>query len=103
MSTVVKTERGDEGVGIVGHRLDGVGDGAGGGSDAAVVEGDDVVSLGDRVDDAGVPVVQRGGEVDEEDDGDAAVGAEFAVGVGDTPAVTVRAGAALYEVMTSSG
>ena len=73
----------DEGVGVVGHRLDGVGNGSGGGSDAAVVEGDDVVLLCDRVDDPGVPVVQRGGEVDEEDDGNPAPRAEFAVGVGD--------------------
>ena len=39
----VETECGDEGVGVVGHQFDGVGNGAGGGSDAAVVEGDDVM------------------------------------------------------------
>ena len=79
----VETECADEGVGVVGHRLDGVGHGSGGGSDAAVVEGDDVVLLCDRIDDPGIPVVQRGGEVDEEDDGNPALGPEFAVGVGD--------------------
>jgi hypothetical protein len=78
-----ESQGGNKRVGIVGHRFDGVGDGSGGRSDAAVVEGDDVVSLGDRVDDPRVPVVQCGGEVDEEDDGDAAPGPEFAVGVGD--------------------
>ena len=56
---------------------------AGGGADAAVVEGDDVVVLRDRVDDARVPVVQRRGEVDEEDDRDAALRSELAVGEGD--------------------
>ena len=80
---LVEPECGDEGVGVVGHRLDAVGHLAGGGPDAAVVEGDDVVVLGDRVDDAGVPVVQGRGEVDEEDDGDAALRSQFAVGVGD--------------------
>ena len=79
----VETECSDEGVGVVGHRLDGVGNGPGGGSDAAVVEGDDVVLLCDRVDDPGVPVVQRGGEVDQEDrPGTPPLGPKFAVGVG---------------------
>ncbi len=87
-----EAECGDEGVGVVGHRLDGVGNSAGGGTDAAVVERDDVVLLGDRVDDPRVPVVQRGGEVDEEDDGDAALGAEFAIGVGDSPGVDRQGG-----------
>ena len=80
---LVEPERLDEGVGVVGHRLDAVGHLAGGGADAAVVEGDDVAVLRDRVDDARVPVVQGRGEVDEEDDGDAALRSQLAVGVGD--------------------
>ena len=83
MSILSEPERLDEGVGVVGHRLDGVGHLAGGGADAAVVEGDDVVVLRDGVDDARVPVVQRRGQVDEEDHRDAALRAELAVGVGD--------------------
>ena len=59
----------DEGECVVGHGLDGVGHLAGGGADAAVVKGDDVMVLRDGVDDARVPVVQRRGQVDEEDDG----------------------------------
>ena len=42
-----------------------------------------MVVLRDRVDDAGVPVVQGRGEVHEEDDGDAALRSQLAVGVGD--------------------
>src|SRR5439155_22364982 len=56
---------------------------AGGGADAAVVEGDDVVVLRDGVDDARVPVVQRRGQVDEEDHRDTAPRAEFTVREGD--------------------
>ena len=63
----VETECGDERVGVVGHRLDGVGNGPGGGSHAAIVESDDVMLLCYGIDDPGIPVVQRGGEVDEED------------------------------------
>src|SRR5215207_8962106 len=76
----------DEGVGVVGHGLDRVGHLAGGGADAAVVKGDDVVVLRDGVDDARVPVVQRRGQVDEEDHRDAALRAEFTVRVGDAAA-----------------
>lgn len=79
----VEPERRDEGVGVIGHRLDTVRHLTGRGSDTAVVEGDDVTALGDGVDDARVPVVQGRGEVDEEDDGDAALGPQLAVGVGD--------------------
>ena len=42
---------------------------------------------GDGVDDPRVPVVQGGGEVDEEDDGDAALRSQLAVGVGDAAGV----------------
>src|SRR5918994_576516 len=59
--------------------LDGGGDLAGGGADTAVVEGDDVVVLRDGVDDARIPVVQRRGQVDEEDHRDAALRTEFTV------------------------
>jgi hypothetical protein len=69
----VETERFDERVGVVGHRLDRVGNRPGGGSYAAVVESDDVMPLCDRIDDPRIPVVQRGGEVDEEDHGDPAL------------------------------
>ncbi len=41
----VEAERLDEGEGVVGHRLDAVGHLAAGAADAAVVEGDDVVTL----------------------------------------------------------
>ena len=73
--------------GVLGHRLDAVRHLTGGGSDAAVVEGDDVVLRGDGVDDPGVPVVQGRGEVDEEDDGDPALRPQLAVGVGDAVGV----------------
>src|SRR5581483_1697472 len=52
-------------------------------TDAAVVEGDDVPTLGDGIDDARVPVVQSPGEVDEEDDRDAALRPQLSIGVGD--------------------
>ena len=57
---------------------------AGRGADAAVVEGDHAVPGGDAVDDARVPVVQDGGEVGEQDDGDAAARAQLPVGEVDT-------------------
>ena len=60
---------------VVGRFLEGGGDLAGGCIDAALVEGDDVPILGYWVDDAGVPVVQGCGQVHEEDDGDAGLGA----------------------------
>ena len=66
------------------HRLDGVGRGAARGADAPVVEGDDPVLRGDAVDDSGVPVVQDGGQVGEEDHRDAGRRAELAVGEVDT-------------------
>ena len=91
----VETECGDEGIGVVGHRLDGVGNGPGGGSHAAVVDSDDVVVLGDRIDDPGIPVVQRGGEVNEEDHGNFALRPQFAVGVGHARRGGVRDGASL--------
>src|SRR5207249_1590977 len=47
---LVETERADERDGVLGHRLDGVGRLASGGTDAAVVEGDDPVLCGDSVD-----------------------------------------------------
>jgi hypothetical protein len=86
-----EVERLDEGVGVIGHGLDAAGNLTGGGTDAAVVEGDDVVVLGDGVDDAGVPVVQGRGEVDEEDDRDPALRSQLAVGVGNAAGVD-RAG-----------
>ncbi len=46
---------------------------------ASVVERDDVVILGDSVDDARIPVVEDGGEVVQEHHGHASRGAEFAV------------------------
>ena len=79
---LVESERRDELVGVVGGLFDGVGNLSGRGADAALVEGDDVPVLRDGVDDAGVPVVQGRGEVDEEDDGDAALRAQLPVGVG---------------------
>ena len=68
---LLEAERPDEGDGVVRHRLDGVRRRAGGGADAAVVEGDDPVLRGDAVDDSGVPVVQDRGQVGEEDHRDA--------------------------------
>jgi len=79
---LVQTESLDERVGVVGHRLDAVGNGAGGAADTAVVEGDDVVVVRDGVDDAGVPVVQRRSQVHEEHDGNAALRAQLPVRVG---------------------
>ena len=76
----VVAERCDEPVGIVGHRLDRGGHGAGRGAEPAVVERDHVMPLRDRIDDARIPVVQVGREVDEEHDRDPARGAELPVG-----------------------
>ena len=81
---LLETQRPDEGDGVVRHRLDGVGRGAARGADAPVVEGDDPVLRGDAVDDSGVPVVQDGGQVGEEDHRDAGRRAELAVGEVDT-------------------
>jgi hypothetical protein len=53
---------------------------AGGGADAAVVEGDDSVFRGDAVDDPRVPVVQDRGQMVQEDHRDAGLRAELAVG-----------------------
>ena len=66
------------------HGLDGVRGLAGRGADAAVVEGDHVVPGGDAVDDSRVPVVKDGGEVADQDYGDAAARAQLAVGEVDT-------------------
>ena len=89
-------------VGVVGHRLDAVGNLPGGGADTALVEGDDVAVLRDGVDDARVPVVQGRGEVHEEDDGDAALRPQLAVGVGDAAGGDGAVAAFAYEVMTES-
>jgi hypothetical protein len=78
----VEAECADEGVGVVGHRLNAVGNLASRCADAAVVERDDVMVLGDRVEDARIPVVQVRGQVDEEDHRDPARRPELAVGVG---------------------
>jgi hypothetical protein len=56
---VVETERADERGRVGGHRGDRVRDLAGGGADAAVVEGDHVPLGVDAVDDARVPVVEN--------------------------------------------
>ena len=72
----------DEGHGVVGHRLDTVGNLAGRAAGAAVVEGDDMVVPGDGIDDARVPVVEVRGEMEEEDDWNSALGPKFAIGVG---------------------
>ena len=64
----------DEGDRVLRHRLDGVGRGTARGADAPVVEGDDPVLRGDAVGDSGVPVVQDGGQMGEEDHRDAGVG-----------------------------
>ena len=61
-----------------------------------------MVVLRDGVDDARVPVVQGRGKVDEEDDGDAALRAQLAVGVGDAAGGDGARGAFAYEVMTDS-
>jgi hypothetical protein len=85
-------ERGDERVGVIGHRLDGVGH-----ADSSVVEGDDAVVLCDRFNEGGVPVVQCGGEVDEEDNGNARSAAQFAISESD--AAAGGGGACRYDVM----
>ena len=79
-----------------------VGNLAAGGADAAVVEGDDMVAPGDRIDDARVPVVEVGGEVDEEDDGDPALRPQLAIGVGDAAGGDRACGAFAYDVMTGA-
>ena len=66
----------------------------------ALVEGDDVAVLRDGVDDAGVPVVQGRGKVDEEHDGDAGLGPQLAVGVGGAAGGDGAVAAFAYEVMT---
>ena len=77
---LLEPQRPDEGDRVVRHRVDRVGGGAARGADAPVVEGDDPVLRGDAVDDSGVPVVQDGGQVGEEDHRDAGRRAELAVG-----------------------
>ena len=77
---LLEAEGPDERDGVLRHRLDGGGRGAGRGADAPVVEDDDPVLGGDAVDDPGIPVVQDGGEVGEEDHGDAGGRADPAVG-----------------------
>src|SRR5215211_8803267 len=77
---LVETQRADERDGVLGHRLDRVGRLASGGTDAAVVEGDDPVLCGDSVDHPRVPVVEVPRQVHEEDHRDAGLRAELAVG-----------------------
>ena len=77
---LVETQRADERDGVLGHRLDGVGRLASGGTDAAVVEGDDPVLGGDSVDHPRVPVVEDPSQVHEEDDRDTGLRTELAVG-----------------------
>src|SRR5215212_8934792 len=77
---LLETQRADERDGVLGHRLDGVGRLASGGTDAAVVEGDDPVLCGDSVDHPRVPVVEDPRQVHEEDDRDTGLRAELAVG-----------------------
>src|SRR5207237_6879430 len=81
---LVEAEGADERDGVVGHRLDRVGGLAAGGTDAAVVEGDDPVLCGDAVDHPRVPVVEVACQVHEEDDRDTGLRAELAVGEIDT-------------------
>jgi hypothetical protein len=88
----LEAERADEGVGVVGHRLDAVGNLSRGGADAAVVERDDVMVLGDGVDDPRVPVVQGCRKMDEEDHGDPALRPELAVGEGHAAGVDRASG-----------
>jgi hypothetical protein len=57
----------EEGEGVVGHLLDGVGGGAGGVADAGEVHEDDLPLGGDGVDELGVPVVEGGTEVHQAD------------------------------------
>src|SRR5205814_4963124 len=77
---LVEAEGADERDGVVGHRLDRVGGVAAGGTDAAVVEGDDPVLCGDAVDHPRVPVVEVACQVHEEDDRHTGLRAELAVG-----------------------
>src|SRR5205085_8037592 len=84
---LVETERADERDGVLGHRLDGVGRLGSGGTDAAVVEGDDPVLCGDSVDHPRVLVVEVPCQMHEEDDRDTFhtdLRAELAVGEIDT-------------------
>src|SRR5215204_4242768 len=74
------TEGTDEGDGVPRHLLDGRRRGPAGGTDTAVVEGDDPMLGGDAVHDSGVPVVQDCGQVGEEDHRHAGIWAELSVG-----------------------
>ena len=81
---LLETQRADEGDRVLRHRLDRVGRGTARRADPPVVEGDDPVLRGDAVDDSGIPVVQDGGQVGEEDHRDTGRRAELAVGEVDT-------------------
>jgi hypothetical protein len=80
---LLKAQGADEVGGVLGHGLNAARHHAGAGPDAAVVEGDDVVLLGNGVDDLRVPVVKVACEVDEEDHGNPALRPQFAVGIAD--------------------
>jgi hypothetical protein len=72
----------DEGENVAGQSLDAVRDGAGRAADSAVVGEDDFAPGRDVVDEGRVPVVEVAAEVLEEYDGNRALAAETAVGVG---------------------
>src|SRR5215218_314484 len=79
---LIEAEGTDEDGGVAGHLLDGRRCGPAGGTDTSVVEGDDPMLGSDAVHDSGVPVVQDGGQVGEEDHWHAGGWAELTVGEG---------------------
>src|SRR5215203_6228189 len=77
---LIQAEGTNEGDGVARHLLDGRRRGPTGGTDTSVVEGDDPMLGSDAVHDSGVPVVQDGGQVGEEEDRHAGGWAELSVG-----------------------
>ena len=84
---MVVAQRPDERGGVGGHGGDRVRHLAARGADPAIVEGDDVTLLGDRVDHAGIPVVQDRREVVQKHERGSPAWAELPVGERDAPDV----------------
>ena len=99
---LIQAEGTDEGDGVAGHLLDGRRRGPAGGTDTSVVEGDDPMLGGDAVHDSGVPVVQDGGQVGEEDHRHAGGWAELSVGEGHAAGVDGLGGCVVPRRVTAA-